>query len=222
MAHRFARRIELPIEFLPVSSQVQAAESLDAGTCDILMVSFPISVITSQRFAMTSPTYNSPVGAIVRDHRRDSFRSWNEVRQRGAAVRVAVPAAADSISNAKSLLPEATLVPFSTTEDVKRMLESGAQDVDAILHAAENGAALTLLYPEFSVVVPTPSAFIPLGYSVAHGNDELLKTLNAWLGEQKAHGTVDELYRYWMLGQAAKTDKPPRWSVIRDVLGWVN
>jgi ABC-type amino acid transport substrate-binding protein len=222
MAHRFARRIELPIEFLPVSSQVQAAESLDAGTCDILMVSFPISVITSQRFAMTSPTYNSPVGAIVRDHRRDSFRSWNEVRQRGAAVRVAVPAGPDSISNAKSLLPEATLVPVSTTEQVKRILESGAQDLDAILHVAENGAALTLLYPEFSVVVPTPSVFIPVGYSVAHGNDELLKTLNAWLGEQKAHGTVDELYRYWMLGQAAKTDKPPRWSVIRDVLGWVN
>ena len=67
-----------------------------------------------------------------------------------------------------------------------------------------------------------PAAFLPLGYSVARGNDELLRTLNAWLGEQKAKGTVDELYRYWMLGQAAKIDKPPRCSVIRDVLGWVN
>ena len=222
MAHRFARRIQLPIEFLPVTDQVQAAESLDAGTCDILMVSLPISVRSSQRFAMASPTYNSPVGVIVRDHRRDSFRSWKEIQQGGTAVRVAVPPAPDSISSAKSLLPEATLMPWSTSEEVKTMLESGARDVDAILHVAENAAALTLLYPEFSVVVPTPKVFVPLGYSVALGNEELLRTLNAWLGEQKANGTVDELYRYWMLGQAAQTDKPPRWSVIRDVLGWIN
>lgn len=113
-------------------------------------------------------------------------------------------------------------MPWSTSEEVKTMLESGARDVDAILHVAENAAALTLLYPEFSVVVPTPKVFVPLGYSVALGNEELLRTLNAWLGEQKANGTVDELYRYWMLGQAAQTDKPPRWSVIRDVLGWIN
>ena len=171
---------------------------------------------------MTSPVYNTPVGAIVRDHRRDTFRSWNDIRQRGAALRVAVPPGPDVISMVKSLLPEATLVPFSSIEEMKMILESGVPDVDAILFASENGAAFTLLYPEFNVVVPTPSAFVPLGYSVARGNDELLRTLNAWLGEQKAKGIVDELYRYWMLGQASKTDKAPRWSVIRDVLGWVD
>jgi hypothetical protein len=37
----------------------------------------------------------------------------------------------------------------------------------------------------------------------------------------KSNGTVDKLYRYWMLGEAAKTEKPPRWSVIRNVLGWI-
>ena len=80
----------------------------------------------------------------------------------------------------------------------------------------------TLLHPEFSVVVPRPVAFFPFGYAVARGNDELLVTVNAWLGEEKAKGTVDALYQYWMLGQVARTEKPPRWSVIRDVLGWVD
>ena len=222
MAHRFARRIQLPIEFLPVVDQVQAAEPLNAGDCDILMTSLLISVASSQRFAMTSPVFNTPVGAIIRDHRRDTFRSWNDARQRGAALRVAVPVGPETISIAKSLLPEAILVPFSTGGELKMILESGAQDVDAILHSSEHGAAWTLLYPEFSVVVPQPAAFLPFGYGVALGNKELLTPLNAWLGEQKAKGTVDELYRYWMLGQASNTDKPPRWSVIRDVLGWVN
>jgi len=222
MAHRFARRIQLPIEFFPVVDQVQAAELLNAGHCDILMVSLPISVSSSQRFAMTSPVYDTPLGAIIRDHRRDAFRSWNDARQRGVALRVAVPAGPVSISIARSLLPDATLVPFSTGEELKMILQSGAPDVDAILHSSEHGAAWTLLYPQFSVVVPKPIAFLPFGFAVARGNDELLRTLNAWLVEQKAKGTVDALYRYWMLGQTAKTDKPPRWSVIRDVLGWVD
>jgi len=186
MAHRFARRIELPIEFRPVASQVQAAESLNAGQCDILMVSLPISVISSQRFAMTLPVYNTPVVAILRDHQRDTFRSWNDARQRGTALRVAVPAGPDAISMARSPLPEATLVPFSSHEELKGILESGAPDVDAILHSSEHGAAFTLLYPAFSVVVPRPTAHQPLGYSGARGNAELLRTLNAWLGEQKA------------------------------------
>ena len=56
---------------------------------------------------------------------------------------------------------------------------------------------------------------------VARGNQSLAQTLDAWIIEEKAKGTVDALYRYWMLGDAAKSAKPPRWSVIRNVLHWV-
>jgi ABC-type amino acid transport substrate-binding protein len=56
---------------------------------------------------------------------------------------------------------------------------------------------------------------------VARGNQSLAQTLDAWIIEEKAKGTVDALYRYWMLGDAARSAKPPRWSVIRDVLHWV-
>ena len=46
---------------------------------------------------------------------------------------------------------------------------------------------------------------------------DCVKTLLA----AKARGTVDELYRYWMLGAAETERKPPRWSVVRDVLHWI-
>ena len=52
-------------------------------------------------------------------------------------------------------------------------------------------------------------------------NQELLNAVNAWLLSEKALGHVDELYEYWMLGGASLVDRPPRWSIIRDVLGWV-
>ena len=38
---------------------------------------------------------------------------------------------------------------------------------------------------------------------------------------KKSDGTFKKLYNYWVLGQFA-TDKQPRWSVIRNLLHWVD
>jgi ABC-type amino acid transport substrate-binding protein len=87
---------------------------------------------------------------------------------------------------------------------------------------SENGAAWTLLYPNFSLVVPRPTVFLPAAYAVAAGNEKLVKAFNAWLLVEKSKGTVNQLYRYWMLGEAAEIQKPQRWSVIRNVLHWTD
>ena len=86
---------------------------------------------------------------------------------------------------------------------------------------SEEAAAWTVLYPTYNLVVPKPVIRFGVGYAVAHGNAELLASVNGWLAGERTLGTVDTLYSYWMLGDAAKTRNAPRWSVIRDVLGWV-
>jgi ABC-type amino acid transport substrate-binding protein len=118
-------------------------------------------------------------------------------------------------------MPSATLVAIRTKADLERILEDGGADFDAIGARSEEGAAWTILYPNFSLVVPQPPAFIRVGYAVAHDNVDLLHFVDAWLLAAKAHGTVDALYDYWMLGRT-KTARPPRWSVIRDLLHWVD
>jgi len=107
-------------------------------------------------------------------------------------------------------------------EEQRRILESASEDVDAIIDMAEEAAAWTVLYPSFSLVVPKPTTFVPVAYAVASENSRLLTALNAWLLAEKSSGTIDALYSHWMLGEAAKTERPPRWSVIRDVLEWVD
>lgn len=61
---------------------------------------------------------------------------------------------------------------------------------------------------------------MPVGYAVARGDNALLLYLDTWLLNAKLDGTVDALYHYWMLGQV-KEVQPPRWSVIRNLLGWI-
>jgi ABC-type amino acid transport substrate-binding protein len=44
---------------------------------------------------------------------------------------------------------------------------------------------------------------------------------DAWLQNARSAGIVDRLYRFWMLGEIDET-RPPRWSIARDVLGWLD
>jgi hypothetical protein len=37
---------------------------------------------------------------------------------------------------------------------------------------------------------------------------------------KKKGGTIDKLYKHWILGKSEAFQKP-RWSVIRDVLHWI-
>ena len=139
----------------------------------------------------------------------------------GASLKLGVGSSPESIALMQNILPKATLLPIDDMEKHESALQSGLRGFDAISDMAEEGAAWTLLYPEFSLVVPRPTKSIPVAYAVAHGNQELLNAVNAWLLSEKALGHVDELYEYWMLGGASLVDRPPRWSVIRNVLGWV-
>jgi len=221
--HRFARSLGLSLEFVPVKGdyEKEAARLLNAGVCDVFSGGVGISPGKVERFDMTIPVYTSSVGFIVPDYRRDAFKTWDQVRAMGERVQVAIPSTPEAIGLAKILMPRAVLVPLSSKDELRALLESGAPGVDAIGGVAEGGAAWTLLYPRFSLVVPKPPFFLAIGYLAARGNQSLTTALNAWIVAAKSQGTLNALYRYWMLGEAAKTDKPPRWSVIRDVLGWV-
>jgi ABC-type amino acid transport substrate-binding protein len=62
---------------------------------------------------------------------------------------------------------------------------------------------------------------VPLAYPVAHRDEEWANFLNLWIEMKKRDGTIETLYRHWILGQDAAASKP-RWSVLRDVLHWVD
>jgi len=221
MAHSFARRLQLPLEFLPAKTEGVAADLLNRGICDIYMRTLPVTLRGSKRFGLTSPVYRSSLGLIIRDYRRDEFQSWKKIRKLGDSLRLAVEDVPGNVMRFRVFFPKATILPIQSMEQQLKFLESGGEGVDAIVDMAEEGAALTILYPSFNLVVPKPTVFFPVSYAVARGNNDLLTPFNAWLLEKKSEGAVDTLYRHWMLGEAAKVKKLPRWSVIRDVLGWV-
>jgi hypothetical protein len=77
-----------------------------------------------------------------------------------------------------------------------------------------------MLYPEFAVVVPAGARRkFPLIFGIRSDAPQLKRLLDTWIALQRTEGTIDELYRYWILGERPGA-KQRRWSVAHDVLGW--
>jgi ABC-type amino acid transport substrate-binding protein len=86
---------------------------------------------------------------------------------------------------------------------------------------AERGSAWTLLYPQYSVVVPGPGIVkVPLAYPIARHDLAFAGFVNTWIELKRRDGTIESLYQYWILGRNAAPSRP-RWSILRNVLHWV-
>ena len=93
-------------------------------------------------------------------------------------------------------------------------------NLDAMLLTAEGGSAWTLLYPKYHTVVIKPQTHkIPLAYPIAGGDRVLADIINKWIYLAKDSPSFKRKYDYWIMGIGAE-EKKPRWSVVRNVLGW--
>ncbi len=94
--------------------------------------------------------------------------------------------------------------------------------VDAVAMPAERGSILTLLNPKWTVVVPSPGLIkIPLAFPVSAHDAAWPAFVNTWIEMKRRDGTLTTLYDHWILGKEAET-RQPRWSVVRNVLHWVD
>ena len=214
MAHTLARDLEVRLEFLPVAVE-QLPGILSAGSCDLAMSGLPVTPRRASAMRFSQPYLDETLGFVVRDELRDEFSSWAKIRALGG-LRVAIPDVPYYIAKVRERAPLLRIeVVDSTRLDVPKQFEAIAMPV-------ERGSVMTLLHPEFTAVVPEPDPIkVPLAYPVARHDEQWAAFMNTWIELKKRDGTLDTLYRHWVLGRDAA---PPtrRWSVVRDVLHWVN
>ena len=83
MAHRFAERVNLSLEFLPLDRLREGPEKLRAGYCDAVFNSVAVELARIEAAALTDPFSNVTIAFIVPDHRRGEFSTWARVREQG-------------------------------------------------------------------------------------------------------------------------------------------
>jgi len=215
MAHILANSLGARLEFVPVDRS-KLIEQLNEGYCDIVMSGLVVTPERAEAARLSAPYMETTLALVVQDYRRGEFSSRETLRQL-TAPKLAVLDVPYFISFVREHLPKAELVVVNSAEE---FFASKGETLDGLVYTAEGGSAWSLLYPEYAVVVPPPPIKIPLAYPMARRDQELADYVNALLELKKGDGTLKKLYDHWVLGRfAAKTQ--PRWSVIRDVLHWV-
>jgi len=152
------------------------------------------------------------------DYAREQFSSWSAIEARPTTT-IAVPNVPYYIDKLRERLPRARV---TLVDDLGAAFAQPDPAVDAIALPAERGSAWTLLYPQFTVVVPEPGVVkVPLAYAIARHDDAFASFVNTWIDLKRKDGTIERLYNYWVLGREA-APRQPRWSIIHDVLHWVH
>lgn len=219
MAYELARTLDVSLEFVLLKRDKTAVERLNAGYCDIIMSGIRATPKRAEVITFSEPYMDETMAFVVKDYRRDEFNSWEAIEKIDApkiGIGGNIPY---YISKLRDYLPKAEIVILNSPRE---FFKNKGKDLDALLFTAEAGSAWTLLYPDFTVVVPHPDIIaVPLAYPLAYGNQEMADYMNSWIELKKKDNTIENLYNYWILGQGA-TKKEPRWSVIRNVLHWVD
>jgi ABC-type amino acid transport substrate-binding protein len=212
MAQRLATELGIGISFVPLGS----IRDVPTCACDVVMSGMAVTTDRAAALQLSASYLDETLALVVPDADRGNFTAWADIKSR--RLRLAVPDVPYFVEDVRRALPDATVTTFSS---VRKMFASDAHSVDAFVLTAERGSAWTLLYPQLSVVVPTPTVIkIPLAYAIVDQDPALVRFLETWIDLKKKDGTIQLLYDRWILGRASQASTP-RWSIIRDVLHWV-
>lgn len=219
MAHLLARDLSVKAEFVEVEDLAALSRLLETGRIDLAMTGFPVTPERATGMLFSDPYLDETFAFVVKDHLREEFSSWANIRDLGAFP-VAVPDLPYFIDRVKARAPALKLQVVDSFNKIEEGLRKGT--FDAVALAAERGSVLTLLNPKYTVVVPEPGIVkIPLAYPVARRDADWVYFLNTWIELKRRDGTIDALYGHWILGKQAGK-RQPRWSIMRNVLHWVN
>ena len=218
MVSQMASDLGVGLEWVPVPGDGFEAQ-LAAGEVDIVP-SVPYTHHWLTRSRLSTPYMDGTVGLIVRDSRREEFATLEAIAGHDR-LRIGVPGDTDLFAEYLEEIFEDTKIELVEVESWKDYFEGAHGDLDAMLGLAELGTAWSLVHPEYSVVIPRGMLIRrPLAFATVTGAEDLGRFVDEWVVLQQARGGTQKAYDYWILGKGAEV-KPRRWSVVHDVLGWL-
>jgi Na+/H+-dicarboxylate symporter len=215
LMHMLASDLGVGVDFVSLARD-EIAEALSSGQADIVIGGLFATPDRALDTALSEPYMEASLSLVVRDHRRREFSSWEAIEQH-QGLRLAVLDLPFLTKRVEKALPNAQVAYIDRPSE---FLAADEGRFDAMLYSAEAGSAWTLLFPQYSVVVPEPRVVsIPLAFALPLETARWNRYVDAWVGLNKTSRRVERLYDYWILGHGAG-QKKRRWSVVHNILGW--
>ncbi|MGE0622093.1 MAG: cation:dicarboxylase symporter family transporter [Pseudomonadales bacterium] len=217
LAHELAQDLGASLELVRISAD-DIDRLFEEGRLDIVMSGLAMTPDRLRSWRFGGSALDLTLALLVPDHQRKRYEDFTTVREMTLKVGMVQHDPAFQ-RRLESALPNASILQIDSP---RRFLRGEAPELDAVIYSAQGGAAWTLIYPDFAVVVPKPKVVnLPAGYPVPTGDDRWAIYVHDWLTLRKKDGTVDALFDHWIRGRGVE-EVEPRWSVLRNVLGWVD
>ncbi|MCA9259625.1 MAG: cation:dicarboxylase symporter family transporter [Planctomycetales bacterium] len=214
LMHRLAARLDVRLEFVPYR-YTTLVDQLTRGDIDLAIGGLTVRPERLLQLGFTSAYQTADIAVVTHDHRRQEFGVWiNQPDARNLRLGVTQ---VDLAVAARQRMPH---VEVEVIDDISDYF-NGETPLDGLIVAAEEGAAWTVLYPDFTVVVPEPAIRRPVAIAVRSDDSAWSSFLDRCLDFERSDGVLERLRLFWLEGGGAQ-DHAPRWSVVRDVLGWVD
>ena len=193
------------------------APALASGECDIAMGGIVSTPSRAMQSAFSRPYFEETFAFVVPDHLREDYASWDAIRARGR-LRVGVPDVPYFRRQLQRRLPDVELVPL---DDIARVFDTSDWNYESVVLSAERGSFLTLLNPQLSVVVPAPGLVkVPIAYALPEKDAPWAAFVDTWLELHRRDGALTTGVDQWVFGRSFGP-APRRWSIVRNVLHWV-
>jgi len=191
------------------------AAGLAADQFDIAIGQVPSSIQSLGKYRESVPYEELHAALIVPDHRVKQFRSLAAMVKLDELV-IGYEKGGVFVNRGRTELRGVEVRELSSPEPFLN------GEVDAFLTTAETGAVLTMMRPEFAVVVPGDvHVVVPVVFALKD-SDRFQRLIDRWISLKRYDGTLKDLREHWILGKNTNAGggKKHRWSVVHDVLGW--
>jgi proton glutamate symport protein len=214
-AYALARDLGVDLELIPIVDWATLIVELKAGRYDLAIGGVYVTDERLQAVTVSKPYLQSKLALIVRSGNAHRFLHGPTIRrQQGLKIATFKSDIVDPI--ARALFPQAEIV---VVPDYDVLLRDDS--IDAALWTLEQARAWAAANPGFSAVVPTDfGAPLLIAYLMPPNSTQFANFVNQWLDLQRANGFEQQMKDYWLQGKP-QPDSRPRWSIIRNVLHWV-
>lgn len=191
-----ASDLGVSIEYLKIYHS-QAAELLVKGYIDIT-TGIPLIPENMQNYGLTIPYTSQQLAFVVKKERRTEFTTWLSAIDRKEII-VGVPEAFFYANRIAETFTKAKAWEISSPRLFFRDKE---QKIDAMIFGAPAASAWTLIYPEYTVVVPKPRlAALQMAFPINKKDVVFENFMRSWINSKIQDKTIEKYFDYWVRGK---------------------
>ncbi|WP_167631685.1 cation:dicarboxylate symporter family transporter [Mariprofundus ferrooxydans] len=213
LMYRLAKDMNVRLEFIPITHSTMTP-MLRSGEVDIVANGVFVTAERMRMLSISRPYLKSPMALLARSAVADKLLDRKSIGKQ-TELKVACMVSPALLPLARALFPHQKVLPV---QNYDALLTDPTLQVG--LWSFFEARAFAMTHAGFTAVVPQGFSPFLVAYAMSPKAGSLLRYVDHWIEIQQDDGFAQKQYRYWIDGIPGDKQKR-RWSVIRNILHWV-